>query len=154
MRHWKHNQSSIDTPLLGLYKQGQFWGLGSFRLHYQALPINVCRRILLWCLPCWRVGHLQDAVLEVMLELCFLLPTSYEVNISLCHMLLWCCLTTDSTTMGPAIYGPKYTNQWVNGPPPPPSSSVVFCRYQVLVTGDGHFYTFSIHSVSLRLTTE
>jgi hypothetical protein len=56
--YWKHNQLGVDTPLLGLYKQRQFWDSGSFRLCNQALPINVCRRILLW-LSCWRVWHSQ-----------------------------------------------------------------------------------------------
>ena len=28
MRYWKHNQSGVDTPLLGLYKQHQFWARG------------------------------------------------------------------------------------------------------------------------------
>jgi hypothetical protein len=55
MRYWKHNQSGVDTPVLGLYKQHWFLGSGC----NQALPINVCRRILLWRPSCWRAGCLQ-----------------------------------------------------------------------------------------------
>jgi hypothetical protein len=50
-----------DTPLLGLYKQHQFWAWGSFHLCNQALPINVCRRILLQRRSCWPVGRAQDS---------------------------------------------------------------------------------------------
>ena len=34
----------MDTSLLGLYKQHQFWGSGSFTYTVNALPINVLQK--------------------------------------------------------------------------------------------------------------
>ena len=40
----KHNQSGIDMPLLGLFKQYYFWGSESFAFTVKALPINVLQK--------------------------------------------------------------------------------------------------------------
>jgi hypothetical protein len=47
-----------DMSLLGLYKQCQFWGSGSFAYAVHALPIKCCKRILLWHFSCWQVRRL------------------------------------------------------------------------------------------------
>jgi hypothetical protein len=38
------NQSGVDISLLGLYKQRQFWGSGSFAYAVNALPINMLQK--------------------------------------------------------------------------------------------------------------